>query len=717
MRELIKDARRALLAAPDTICLERARLATEGYQAFAADPVPLKRAKTFAHILDRMTLDLDSNPILAGNLSTRPRAWMLLPEYGFVVPDQLIVEEPHLANMLDGDAIPDELRAFWADRSFGSRGGGWGHTALDNERVLAKGLNDVIAEADATRDGDPARDAYREACAVACRAVVHWAGRYADRAAELAATTTSPARAAALSRVAAACRRVPAEPARDLFEAIQSVTLAHLAMHIEGHVYSNSPGRIDQLFAPYYRDDPDATELIAAFLLKLAANAAWGSHSKTQPNTIGGRDASGNDVCNELTTKTLEACELVHVPDPILFLRWHSGMPAAVQDKAAAMLASGLSFPLLVGDEQTLAGLTGAGIAPEDAADYCIIGCNELGIPGKLPWFTMSLPEVGLLGDVLRSTRIASIRDLSGLLDALADRAEVVARERVRANRDDLARQARSVPTPFTSALLDGCIARGRDLHEQVAYPHWNFRSSGFTNLINALTAIDQLVFRDRSATLADFRNAIDSDFADAAELRERILAAPKWGTDDDRADRIALDWCARREATLRRVQEDPDCPPLLMEMVVRSLHHCEGRRRKATADGRLAGQPLADSIGPQVGTANQGPTGILNSVSKLEPRRFWSGGYNLNLTLPFADWSDPSMRQKLVALIDVFLNGGGQELQVACLDPATLRDAREHPERHADLMVRIAGFNAFFVRMSRDEQDEVIQRAEAASV
>jgi len=163
MNALIKSCRDKLLATPNTVCLERARLVTQAWQRFEGEPTPLLRAKAFRHILDGMSLDLETNPILAGNTSSRPRAWMLLPEYGFAVPDQAVVENPTLAGFLDGSVIPDDLRSYWTGRSWGG-GAGIGHLAVDFTRMLSEGLEAIIDHAERrAEDTDPAKADYRQA--------------------------------------------------------------------------------------------------------------------------------------------------------------------------------------------------------------------------------------------------------------------------------------------------------------------------------------------------------------------------------------------------------------------------------------------------------------------------------------------------------------------------------------------------------------------------
>ena len=715
---LLERSRQALLGASDSVCLERARLVTEAYRMHAGDPAPILRAKSLHHVLSHMTLDLDTNPILAGNTSSGPRAWMLVPEYGFEMPAQAPIESTSLAGLLEGDAIPRELRAFWRDRSAGGPAG-CGHLAIDNQRLLARGLNDFIAEAETLLDDpDSARAVYRQASVIGCRAVIHWGRRFASAAQDAAESTNDPVQAAALRRAARACRQVPAGPARNLFEALQSIALVHLAIHIEGHGYSVSPGRLDQLLLPYYDNDPDAVELLAAFMLKLAANSLWGSHSKTQAITVGGVDERGADQSNPLTLLILDACEQVCLPDPALFLRWHQKTSIDVKRKAMGMLTRGFSMPILLGDAQTASGLANAGVSTHDAWDYCVIGCNELGVPGKLIFDAIALPEAALLRDLLLADAdLESISSMDALLDRLTSRAADHLCREATAHADHVRHVIDSVPTPFTSALMSNGIKRGNDLREELTYPFLNVRSSGFANLINALSAINTAVFEDKTATLSALRAAVRTNFENAEPLRSRLLQAPKWGNDDNRADQWAASWIPRRHSACRSAERESGLRPLLMEMVVRSLHHLEGRRLGATPDGRLAGSPLADSIGPAPETACEGPTALLTSVSKLQPSRYWRGGYNLNLTLPASLWHDEFKLESLRALVDVFFRRGGQELQINVFDADVLRDAQVWPQKYPNLLVRIAGFNALFSHLSRLEQDELIRRAEAYGV
>jgi len=717
MKDIIRHARQVLCSTPDSVCLERAQLVTEAYRRYEHEPLVLRRAKTFAHVLEHMTLDLQTNPIFAGNTSSRPRAWMLLPEYGFDMPAQVGVEDESLKRFLDTAAVPDQLRSFWQSRSFGGAAG-VGHLAVNLSRVLSEGLQRLIAEADShLDDADSQRRDYRQAVVIACRAVIAWAHRYAQAAAGAARHESGQSRKRALLRVARACRHVPAKPARNLFEALQSIVLVHLAIHIEGHGYSVSPALLDRVLLDYYGSDQEVTELLAAFMLKLSANSVWGSHSKTQAITLGGLDHRGDDKCNPLTLHFLDACQLVRMPDPHVFIRWHDDVDRRVKTRAVELLGSGLSMPMLIGDQQTAQGFLAAGVAPEDAWNYCVIGCNELGIPGKLA-SSASGPWMNHLAVVNAALLDNGVPYPCANMDALLSRIESAVSSHLRTVMQGHSRHrlsaAQQVPTPFTSALMDGCIAAGRDMHAQMAYNLPGLMELGFVNAVNALAAIHSVTFDRKAASLAELAQAVRENFPDQG-VRKQLLAAPKWGNDDDRADQWALKLLQTRDRAKAGVSGELHLPEHLSCHVVRSLNYVHGRQLGASPDGRRAGEPLADSVGPQVGTSHQGPTAILNSAIKLAPAVYFQGGYNLNLTVSAHTASKPVLQDSLIAMTDAFFAGGGQELQINCLDIAALRDAQRHPERYPDLLVRIAGFNALFVRLSTSQQEDLIKRAEGS--
>ncbi len=717
LRALIRDIRDRLLSTKDTVCLQRARLVTEAYERYASDPVPIRRAKAFAHVLQHMGLDLRSNPVFAGNTSSHPRAWMLVPEHGFGYDAQVLIENEGLDGLLD-DAIADDLRTFWESRSAGGSAG-IGHLAVDLERVVYEGLEAMIAEAGRYADDtDAVRRQYRQAMVIALHGVIDWAHRYADAAQAAAQEADDPLLRAAHLRVARACRRVPEHPARNLFEGLQAIALIHLALAIEGHGMSISIGLPDRVLARFVDasfEREDAVDLVAAFMLKVAANSVFGRGSKTQAITVGGADHRGHDRCNELTRCFLEACDRLRIGDPHLFLRWHAEIDPAIAEQAYEMLARGVSMPLLIHDGPTARGFIDAGVAPGDAWSYCVIGCNELGVPGRLADSATAaygtIQYLGLLNEtLLEYPDPDAITDMAQLLLALEERTTQRALEMRQRGMHRQQRAAELVPTPFTSALMRGCIARGQDMRGGMDYHLPGMYERGLANAANALAAIEEVVFRRGASSMQGVVDAMRQDYPDG-RARQRLLAAPKWGNDDPRADRWALALVEMRERVLDRVDEQFGRGPHMVCHVVRSLHRLDGRQIAASPDGRRAQAPVGDSIGAVTGTARGGPTAILKSVLKLDAARYYRGGYNLNLTL-----TPRSTTAAVIAtLVETFFGEGGQELQINCFDAEALRAAQRDPQRHGDLVVRVAGFSARFVDLSRAEQDELIMRAELA--
>ena len=739
LAEHVERARETLLSAEDSVCLQRAYLVAEAYRLHEGDPPAIKRATAFAHVLANMDLDLESNPIFAGNTSSAPRAWMLLPEYGWELHNwqpgrkntsgegasvrgmydhQIIFENPDLAGLVDIDKLPGDLVDFWEGRQFGSAQSSAGHLAADIHAVVHEGLAVRIATVERLAEqGDADSQVYRKAIGICLRAVIDWAARYSKAAEQAAEQTNDESLRPLFLRIASACSRVPALPARNLFEGLQAIVLIHLAMAIEGQGVSVSIGLPDRVLAPFLNADTDLQEasyLAAAFMLKITSNSLYGRGSKTQAITIGGADHLGRDCSNPLTRCFLDGCLLARVGDPHLFLRWHSGLDQELRHRAAEMLASGASMPLLINDEPTVAGFLRSGVTEEDAWEYCVIGCNELGIPGRSADSSVStggqlLPLELLNNLLLEHPDLESLSSIDDLLQALEDRMVTQYRKSRHHARQRRRSMAAAMPTPFTSSLMLDCIEDGRDFLIGMRYRIPCVYTRGFTNAVNALAAIDQHVFQSQKLSLVDLVRAMRENFPDNS-LRQLLLSAPKWGNDDDRVNKWAEALLEVFSRTLEKVRSEEGDLPYMVCHVVRSLHHLDGAKMGASPDGRLAGQPIADSIGAQIGTARRGPTGVLNATAKLDVTRHFSGGTNLNLTLP-----GDTEAENVLSLIQAFFENGGQELQINCMDPSTLRDAQEHPERYGELVVRVSGFSARFVDLNDIEQEELIKRAEAA--
>ncbi|MBL4701140.1 MAG: hypothetical protein JKX85_07770 [Phycisphaeraceae bacterium] len=313
---------------------------------------------------------------------------MLIPEASWQIPSQLFIEHDEITAQWLDEQIPESLKATWQDLGQSGHSSGSGHLSIDYALIVKQGIHGVLAKLDQPTVQTLKSQTTRKAMRLTCEALIKWANRLADHAQQLADTCDDPTLATCHQRVANACRHVPQYPARDLFEALQSMMLIHLSLALEGQGLSISIGLPDRaLDAFIHQVDEDfqgSVQLIRAFLVGIASNSYTGRGSKTQAITLGGALPDESDAANSVTLAFLHAFEQTPVADPHCFFRWHPNVDSAIWDKVIALLSKGRSMPLLVNDQQVVPGLVASGITKDDAWNYCVVGCNELGIPGRL---------------------------------------------------------------------------------------------------------------------------------------------------------------------------------------------------------------------------------------------------------------------------------------------------------------------------------------------
>jgi formate C-acetyltransferase len=274
--------------------------------------------------------------------------------------------------------------------------------------------------------------------------------------------------------------------------------------------------------------------------------------------------------------------------------------------------------------------------------------------------------------------------------------------------------QIRWGKTPLTSCFFDGCVERASDMTEGTKY---NFLSCGgiaFANAVDCLGAIREVVYENKQATLADVAAACQTNFVGHQRLRAKLLAAPKHGNDEPRLDDIIALVERMRDQPMKEICRDPrDGSRFGNSHVVRSGAVRTGLKTPATPDGRLAGTPLASSVAASVGCEKTGPTAVLNSVCKLNSAKSWQCGYQVNIRFHEGMVTDEAERGKLRAMLNAYFHQGGQELQINVVNGDALRAAQKNPEQYQDLVVRVAGFSEFFVRLTPELQEDIIARIE----
>ncbi len=620
--------------------------------------------------------------------------------------------------------------------------GGISHFVPDYLGLITRGTQGFRAEA-AERLARAGPDApaghFFAAVMTVCDGLERFAGRYRDEALVQAAEA-QPARRRELEEIAEVCARVPRCPARTFREALQSILFAQIALNLESLDNSVSPGRVDQLLWPFYERDvasgaltpQGAFELLGCFAVKLCELLPIFSKRTTrfhgglfngQVLVVGGTDRAGDDATNGVTLLFLELMDRLRTRQPNYHARLHPGSPAPYRRRIAQALAAGAVSPALYNDQVIVPVLVSRGVTLEDARDYANVGCVEPVTAGKSFFSTdAALFNVPLCLELAlnRGRRFGHWRRLGAASADASDCASMDAlvelvREQIQAGVDRMLADLRAVeeanarlhPTPLTSMLIDGCLRSGRDSTAGGAtYNGSGVQGVGVVEVGDALAAIEQVVFRDRQATLAEVVQACAENFSGREALLARLRAAPKYGNDLPAADA----WTGRVMDLFAGALEGRTSSrggAYVAGFYSVTAHVAFGEVVGALPSGRLAGQPYSSGISPGSGRDRAGPTASLRSSASLPLTRA-KNGVNFNLQLPPWLGGEASTIQ---ALFDGGFAGGCMQMQVNVLDPKVLIEARDNPGRHAGLLVRVSGYSAYFDDLAPEVKDELIAR------
>ena len=586
---------------------------------------------------------------------------------------------------------------------------------------------------------------------IALQAAGEFIARYADLAEQMAAETEDAMRQAELNGIAERCRWLAEHPARNFPEALQAVWFLFALLQIESNASSFSPGRLDQYLLPYLEADLAAGDLTLAdaqawlellwlkfneiVLLRSSASARYFAGFPIGFNIVlGGQTPDGGDATNLLSFMCLRAQADLGLTQPNLSIRIHRDSPQDFLRAAAHVVGRGSGMPQVFNDEVIIPGQLRRGIAPEDARNYAVVGCVELSTPGKaLGWsdsamFNMARileltlfggrdpqtgEQIGLATPPLDEMR--SFDELEAAYDAqLAHFVELMIKG---CNVVD-AIHAELLPSPFLSLVIQDCIERGVDVTAGGA--RYNFsgpQGVQIANVADSLAAVRQAVFEEHWASAEELLDALRSDFAGDETLRQRLIRrAPKYGNDDERVDALAQRWGDRfsalvsRHPTIRGGTYQPGFYTV-------SAHVPMGANVGALPDGRRAGEPLADGgLSPMTGRDRLGPTAVLRSVSKLN-LELASNGTLLNMKFLPSFFQGSEALDKFVFLLRSFCSLRIPHVQFNVVSADTLRLAQARPEDYGSLVVRVAGYSAYFTELDRTLQDEIIARTEFSEV
>jgi formate C-acetyltransferase len=582
-----------------------------------------------------------------------------------------------------------------------------------------------------------------EAARIACDGLLIFAGRLAEEAERLAREEGDAVRKAELENIAMICRKVPAGPAEGLQEALQSLWLTHLAVNLESLNSAVSFGRVDQYLYPYYERDMAAGRLTReqakdlllsftakatehVFLLSERISQYHGGYLVVQAAIVGGTDREGKDATNDLTYLFLDVMEEAGLRDPNYQARVHAGSPDEYLLRVAEVAREGNGMPAVFGDEAAVASLVFHGYPVEEARNYGIVGCVELALPGNSFLSTdaglFNLPIClelalnrgrrfgGRFRVGARTADPATFRDMDALIEAFREQVEHMVGRMIGDFRVVETGNRDYHPTPLSSMLVEGCLESGLDLTAGGArFNSSGIQGVGIADVADSLSALDKLVFSRGKYRLEEVIAALMADFAAYERLQAELLNCAKYGNDDPGVDEYA-DLVAHIFHDALSRHRNTRGGPYVPGFYSVTCHVAFGRRVGALPSGRNAGKPLASSLSPANGCDRLGPTALLQSVTRVDSR-LMPNGCAVNLRFDPRNLSGDEGPANLAALMRGYFEQGGMQVQFNIIDPEVLEDARRNPGKYPGLVVRVAGYCAYFDDLPDSAKDEMISR------
>ena len=666
-----------------------------------------------------------------------------------------------------GEALlPEEVRVFMETGVFGMEGklnAGDAHLAVNYERILKDGLRgyekrvkEYKATLDLTNPDNVDKYCFYNAVLIVLKAVRNFANRYSVLAKDLAEKEMNQKRKIELLEISRICSKVPYEPAETFQEAVQSVWFIQLILQIESNGHSLSYGRFDQYMYPYYDRDikngtikeSEALELLTCLWIKTLTINKVRSQAHTlssagspmyQNVTIAGQTTDKKDAVNDLSFLVLKSVAQTRLTQPNLTVRYHKNINKHFLDECIEVMRLGFGMPALNNDEIIIPSFMDWQVKEEDAYNYSAIGCVETAVPGKWGYRCTGMSYINFPRMLLctmnngvdltsnkRFTKgygyFTEMESYEELLKAWDKTIREITRYSVIVENVIDKASERDVPDILCSALTDDCIARGKTIKEGGAvYDFISGLQVGIANMADCLAAIKKLVYEEKKITRQELWNAILDDFSspENKKIQEMLIReAPKYGNDDDYVDQLIVE---AYDSYIEEIEKYPNTRynrgPIggirYAGTSSISANVGQGMSTMATPDGRNAFEPLAEGCSPAHNSDKNGPTAVFKSVSKLRTNKI-TGGVLLNQKMTPQMLSTEENRQKLELLIKTFFNRlHGYHVQYNIVSKETLIDAQKHPEKHKDLIVRVAGYSAFFNVLSKKTQDDIIGRTE----
>lgn len=640
--------------------------------------------------------------------------------------------------------------SFVSDCSYHQLNGGGDSNPGYDVILMEKGMLDIQQEArehlehlDYENPDDIEKIYFYKSVIDTTEGIMIYAKRISDYAAQLAAKETNPKRKAELEKISEVNAWVPAHKPRTFWEAIQSVWTIESLLVVEENQTGMSIGRVDQYMYPFYKADMEAGrlndfqafELAGCMLIKMSemmwitsegGSKFFAGYQPFVNMCVGGVTRDGRDATNDLTYLLMDAVRHVKIYQPSLATRIHNKSPQKYLKKIVDVVRAGMGFPACHFDDAHIKMMLAKGVSIEDARDYCLMGCVEPQKSGRLyQWTSTAYTQWPIcielvlnhgvplsygkqvcpdMGDLTRFKTYEefeeAVKEEIRYVTKWSSVATVISQ---RVHRD-------LAPKPLMSIMFEGCMEKGRDVSAGGAM--YNFGPgviwSGLATYVDSMAAIKKLVFDDKTYTLEQLNKVLTADFVGFDKAKSDCLNAPKYGNDDDYADLIAADIINFTELEHRKYKT---LYSVLSHGTLSISNNTPfGQLTGASANGRGAWKPLSDGISPTQGADVKGPTAIIKSVSKLSCDSMNIGMvHNFKLMAGLLD--TPEGEDGIITLLRTACLFGNGEMQFNYLDNNTMLEAQKHPEQYRDLIVRVAGYSAFFVELCKDVQDEIISR------
>lgn len=649
---------------------------------------------------------------------------------------------------------------------------GAGHLAIDYAKLMRVGYNGLIEEAKAGLERLDKRDVeygdkrdFYQAVIIMHEAAKKYIVRYAKLAEEYAQKEENPVRKQELEMMASNCYAIAGEPPKTFWQALQLFNIATTLIQIEGNGHSISYGRMDQWLYPFYEKDMREGTITKEFVLELLEVQYVKMNNPTKLKdkgtvvvrngrgfggeslTIGGVDRDGNDVTNDLTILMLEASAHTRMMNPWVCVRMHDNTPYELKVKTVECIRAGYGHPKIFNDNSAIKAMMRKGMSLEEAREYCVVGCVEPDLPGKeYGWHDaayvntakmmemvvnggrcldcgphcMRWEKCGALGKHIgpNTGSLETYKSFEEVLESVDKQFAYWTDQMCSSlNIIDNAHRERK-PIPYVSAFYEECLTSGKDLTEGGAkYNGIGPQASGIATCADSLATIKQLMFDEKRFTGAELLQAIKDNWEGHEKLYALVNSSKvhHYGNDDDYADDLFkfMFECYCRHIAGRKTPRGGEYSPGVYSV---NANVGMGLNTNASLDGRKIGEAISDNMGPVHTDGGShdisGPTAVVNSVAKVD-HSLATNGTLLNLRFPQEAVAGVEGRDNLISFIDEYISKYGMHVQFNIMSSATMRAAQKNPELYKDMLVRVAGYSAYFVELGKPLQKDLIQRTE----